>query len=123
MRTWFSHVPALAGRNVASDVFGARPLASSSDRAASPRRGAQVVPVQLGDHIERNLLRARHCALAGVRAAPETFGVVSLDHADHTVGPFRLPLRHFTQMCDLGADKKRGAAVRACGDTGSAPDA
>src|SRR6476661_4258570 len=57
----------------------ARPPAPSSVTVA---HGGVEVPVEPGDHVERDLLGAGGRALTDVRAAAEALGVVLGDHVD-----------------------------------------
>ena len=70
-------------------------------RRLPPVVARQVVAVERGDHVERDLLRAGHRALADVGAAAEALGVVLLDHVDHAFPPLGLALRQLPRCAIL----------------------
>src|SRR4051812_45436153 len=85
-------------------------------------RFAQVL-VELGDHVERDLLGAGRGALADVGAAAEALVVVLGHHADHPVVPLGLSLRELAEVGDLRTHEQRGRPVGAGCDARAAADA
>ena len=63
------------------------------------RRYFAIHPRDVGD---RDVLRAYGLALALVRAAAKSLGIVPVDHRDDPAFPFDLPLRQKRQVADLG---------------------
>jgi hypothetical protein len=70
-----------------------------------PQRGVQV-PVEPGDHVERDLLGAGGGALADVGAAAEPLGVVLTDHLHDPAVALGLALRQLAEVGDLGAEEQ-----------------
>ena len=73
--------------------LGARPTRRTSDRSVTVPQGGAQVGVELGDHVERDLLGAGRGALADVGAAAEALVVVLGDHVDHAGVALGLALR------------------------------
>ena len=98
----------------------APPPASPSVALADRRT---QVAVELGDHVEGDLLGARGGALADVGAAAEALVVVLADHVDDPAPALGLALGHLAEVGDLGAEEQGGRAVGAGRDAGAAADA
>src|SRR5579885_394946 len=80
---------------------------SPDKRIALLPASADVVAVQGGDHLQRNLFGAGSGALAYVGAAAEVLKVHLRDHVDGAVIPFRLALWQNAQVGNLGSGKQR----------------
>ena len=85
--------------------------------------GRVQVPVEAGDHVERDLLGAGRGALADVGAAAEALVVVLRGHVDHAAVALGLALRQLAEVGDLGTDEQRRRPVGAGRHAGAAADA
>ena len=95
-----------------------------SSRSCRRRRAPfPVVPVELGDEADADLLRAGRFAFVVVRAMAEAFGVMLPDHGEDAPVAFGLALRKIAEVADFGGDEQHGRGVRAGGDAGAAADA
>jgi hypothetical protein len=83
----------------------------------------EVIPVQLGDEPDSNLLRAGGLAFVLICTVPEPLPVVLGDHGEHAVPPLGLTLGQAAQVRDLGRDKQHGGRVLARGRARPAADA
>src|SRR5882724_2913034 len=112
--------PAAEGRNRACT---GRMTFTSSPVPPPVHGGGQVVMVELGNHVQRDLFRADLGARPAVGTATETRLVVRCHHLHHPLVALRLTLRELAKVSDLGAQEERGRSVRAGGHAGAAADA
>src|SRR5216117_2463312 len=103
-------------------LLGISPVRPCGLRLAAYNR-LPIVPIQLRDEIDRNLLGARRHAFAMVGAGPEPLGVHLGHHSDDAGVTLGLALGQEPEVRHLRGHEQHGRRVGACRHAGAAPDA
>ena len=94
---------------------------SSGELLAQHRR--RVIPVEAGDVLDADFLRARGLALVLIGAVAKAFGIHLADHRKHALVTLRLALRQVSKVGNLGRHKQHRRGILAGSHTSTAADA